>query len=288
MKKSKIGEHILKYCVIVLGALIFATGFQLFMYPNNIISGGVTGVAMIINKLSRLPVGVLTIVLNIPLFVLAWKKFGLRFIVDSLVGMLLSSIFVDLLAIPNIVATTEPLLASIIGGVLKGLGLGMIYWEGATTGGSDIVAKLVRKRYPYINFGTIVLVLDAVIIVAFAIIFNDWQAAMYSVIGMFVESKLIDLVLYGTDLSYMCYIVSDHGDDISAEITRQLDRGVTIIRGEGGYTHAEKQILMCAVKRTQSVEIRKIAKSVDQDAFMIVTEAKNVFGNGFGNISDIS
>ena len=183
MKKSKIGEHILKYCVIVLGALIFAVGFRLFMYPNNIISGGVTGVAMIINKLSRLPVGVLTIVLNIPLFVLAWKKFGLRFIVDSLVGMLLSSIFVDLLAIPNIVATTEPLLASIIGGVLKGLGLGMIYWEGATTGGSDIVAKLVRKRYPYINFGTIVLVLDAVIIVAFAIIFNDWQAAMYSVIG---------------------------------------------------------------------------------------------------------
>ena len=288
MDKNRVGKAVLKYLLIASGALIASAGFEFLLYPNDIIVGGVTGISMIINKLTGLPIGVLTIAMNVPLFVVAWKKFGLRFIIDSLVGMVLSSVFIDLLAITHISLTDEPLLACIIGGVIKGFGFGIVYWEGATTGGSDILAKLVRRRYPYVNFGTITLMLDATVMIAFALIFSNYEAAMYGVIAMFVTSKVVDLVLYGIDTSNVCYIVSSHSKEVAEEITKQLHRGVTILHGEGAYTGEEKQVLMCVVKRAQSVELRRLVKNTDEDAFLIVTDAKNVFGRGFGDIADIS
>lgn len=288
MKKKTFASAAVKYFLIALGALIYAAGFDFLLYPNDVVSGGVTGIAMILNKLSGLPIGVMTIVMNVPLFAVAWKKFGLRFIIDSLLGMVLSSVFVDVLALPGIVLTREPLLACIIGGVIKGFGFGIIYWEGATTGGSDILAKIVRSKYPYINFGTIILVMDAVIILAFAVIFDNYEAAMYGVIAMFVTTKVVDLVLYGINTSNVCYIVSNRSKEVADEITGTMHRGVTILHGEGAYTGEEKQVLMCVVKRAQSVEIRRIVKNADADAFLIVTDAKNVFGHGFGDIADIS
>jgi uncharacterized membrane-anchored protein YitT (DUF2179 family) len=224
----------------------------------------------------------------VPLFAVAWKKFGLKFIIDSLVGMVLSSVFIDLLATQHISLTDDLLLACIIGGVIKGVGFGVIYWEGATTGGSDILAKLVRSRYPYINFGTITLMLDATVMVAFAVIFSNYEAAMYGVIAMFVTSRVVDVVLYGINTSNVCYIVSDKSDQVTQALTSTLGRGVTILHGEGAYTHREKQVLMCVVKRSESVEVRKLVKNVDEDAFLIVTDAKNVFGRGFGDISDLT
>ena len=288
MKKAKASEIVLKYLLIALGALVSAAGFEFLLYPNDIVVGGVTGVSMIINKLTGLPIGVLTIVMNVPLFVVAWKKFGLKFIIDSLVGMVLSSVFIDLLAMQHISLTDDLLLACIIGGVIKGVGFGVIYWEGATTGGSDILAKLVRSRYPYINFGTITLILDASVMVAFAVIFTNYESAMYGVIAMFVTSRVVDLVLYGIDTSNVCYIVSNRSKEVADQITSTLHRGVTILHGEGAFTGEEKQVLMCVVKRSQSVEIRRLVKNADEDAFLIVTDAKNVFGHGFGDISDIS
>lgn len=288
LKESKVFSAVLKYFLITLGALIYAIGFDFLMYPNDIVSGGVTGIAMIINKLWGLPIGVLSIVLNIPLFVIAGKKFGMRFIFDSLVGLVMSSVFVDLLAIPGIVLTDQPLIACIIGGVIKGFGFGIIYWEGATTGGSDILAKLLRRRFTYINFGTMMLIMDTVIIMTFAVVFSNFDAAMYGIIALFVVSKVIDLVLYGIDTSNVCYIVSEKSDELTKEITDTLHRGVTILHGEGAYSKREKQVLMCVVKRAQSVEIRKIIKNVDEAAFLIVTDAKSVYGHGFGDISDMN
>jgi uncharacterized membrane-anchored protein YitT (DUF2179 family) len=288
MKKAKASEIVLKYLLIALGALVSAAGFEFLLYPNDIVVGGVTGVSMIINKLTGLPIGVLTIAMNVPLFAVAWKKFGLKFIIDSLVGMVLSSVFIDLLAMQHISLTDDLLLACIIGGVIKGVGFGVIYWEGATTGGSDILAKLVRSRYPYINFGTITLMLDATVMVAFAVIFSNYEAAMYGVIAMFVTSRVVDVVLYGINTSNVCYIVSDKSDQVTQALTSTLGRGVTILHGEGAYTHREKQVLMCVVKRSESVEVRKLVKNMDEDAFLIVTDAKNVFGRGFGDISDLT
>ena len=288
MKAKKPSDYIIKYLLITVGSALFAAGFQFFLYPNSIIVGGVSGIAMIINMLSGLPVGVMTIILNIPLFVIAWKCFGLGFIVSSAVGMTLSSVFVDLLALFEYSPTSDMLLACIIGGAVKGLGLGLVYYAGATTGGTDIIAKFIRLRFPYLNFGTVVLVTDFVIILTFALVFDRIEAAMYAVIAMFVVSKVIDLVLYGIDNSNVCYIISEKSEQITESITEQLHRGVTILEGEGAYSHKSKQVLLCVVKRTQISEIRKMIRNVDENAFFIVTDAKNVFGKGFGDISDFS
>ena len=158
---NRFAYYLTKYCLIVLGCVIYAAGFQFFCYPNAITTGGVVGMAMIINQLTKLPVGVLTIVMNVPLFLVAWRHFGLDFLIGSLVGMGLSSLMVDLCATFGIVATGDPMLAALIGGVIKGIGMGMVYYVGATTGGIDIVIKFLRKRYSYINFGTLMLLMDA-------------------------------------------------------------------------------------------------------------------------------
>lgn len=288
MKTAKKSEYVIKYAVITLGAMLFAAGFQFFLYPNAIIVGGVSGIAMIINMLTKLPVGLLSIVLNIPLFLIAWKQFGTRFVVSSFIGMLLSSVFVDIFAAIQYSATNDMLLACIIGGAVKGLGLGMIYYAGATTGGSDIVAKFVRRRFPYVNFGTIVLLTDCVIIAVFALVFDKVEAAMYAVIAMFIVSKVIDLVLYGIDNSNVCYIISNESAKITDAITERLNRGVTILEGQGAYSHQNKQVLLCVIKRHQIAEIRKLIRDIDINAFFIVTDAKNVFGRGFGDIADMN
>lgn len=288
MNTTNIKEYIVKYALVVLGSALFAAGFQFFLYPNSIIVGGVSGIAMIINFLTGLPVGIMTIVLNIPLFIIAWKHFGGKFIISSLVGMMLSSLLVDIMATLDYSPTGDMLLACLIGGAIKGFGLGIIYYAGATTGGTDIIAKFVRLRFPYINFGTIVLLTDAVIIIAFAMIFDRVEAAMYAVIAMFVVSKVIDLVLYGIDNSSVCYIISENSEQLVKDITDKLHRGVTILSGEGAYSHRDKQVLLCVIKRTQIADIRKIIKNIDENAFFIVSDAKNVFGKGFGDISDFS
>ena len=286
--KQKVRKQLVKYSTVLLGAVIYAVGFQFFMYPNSIVAGGVVGIAMIINRLSGLPVGVLTIIMNIPLFLIAWRHFGLDFLIGSLVGMALSSVCVDLFAMTDFVATMDPLLGSIIGGVIKGFGLGIIYYVGATTGGVDIVAKFLRQRFAQINFGTIVLLMDVVIIFAYAIILEKYDSAMYSMIGMFVVSKVIDLVLYGIDNSNICYIISENSEEIIKEIiSGHVRRGVTILEGEGAYSHRKKDIIMCVIKRTQIGEIRNLVKTIDENAFFIVVDAKNVFGNGFENIAEV-
>lgn len=288
MKAKKKSEIFIEYLVIIIGTALYAVGFQYFLYPNSIIVGGVSGIAMIINLLTELPVGLLTVILNIPLFIIAWKHFGTHFIVGSLVGMVLSSVFIDILAVYPVCATDDMLLACIIGGAIKGFGLGLVYYVGATTGGVDIVAKFARRKYPYINFGTLVLIMDGVIVILFALIFNELQGAMYAVIAMFVVSKTVDLVLYGTDNSSVCYIISNESDVIIKEITETLNRGVTILEGKGAYSKADKQVLLCVIKRPQITAVRKIIKGVDENAFFIVTDAKNVFGKGFGDIADMS
>ena len=288
MNATNMREYVVKYALVALGSALFAAGFQFFLYPNSIIVGGVSGIAMIINFLTGLPVGIMTIVLNIPLFIIAWKHFGGKFIIGSLVGMMLSSLLVDIMATLDYSPTGDMLLACLIGGAIKGLGLGIIYYAGATTGGTDIIAKFVRLRFPYINFGTIVLLTDAVIIIAFAMIFDRVEAAMYAVIAMFVVSKVIDLVLYGIDNSSVCYIISENSEQLVKDITDKLHRGVTILSGEGAYSHRDKQVLLCVIKRTQIADIRKLIKNIDENAFFIVSDAKNVFGKGFGDISDFS
>ena len=279
-------DYLWEYFLIIFGSVLYAAGLLFFFYPNDIIAGGVTGIAMIINYLTDIPVGVMNLIINIPLFIWAWKGFGLKFIVGSFVATVLSSVFVDLYAYFGIVATENMLLAAIYGGVLNGLGL--VSRAGDTTGGIDIVAKFVRRKYPYMNFGTIILILDIIIYAAFAIIFNEFEAAMYAVIAMFVVTRVIDLVLYGLGTSKVCYIISDESEKLKNAITATLGRGVTLLKGEGAYTGRAKNVILCVIKKQQIMDVRRIIKSIDTHAFLIVTEAKDVYGNGFGDITNES
>ena len=288
VKTSGLYKRLTKYLLILAGSAIYAVGFQFFMFPNEIVSGGVTGIAMIINAFTHWPVGLMIIVMNIPLFAVSWRHFGLSFLIGSLVGMAVSSAFLDLFALTGIVMTDDPMLAAIIGGVIKGAGLGIIYYVGATTGGIDIVAKFLRQRFSQINFGTMILIMDTVIIVTYALVMKQYQSAMYSVIAMFVVSKVVDLFLYGIDNSALCYIISEKSEELTANIlSGHVHRGVTILEGEGAYSHTPKHVLLCVVKRTQIPELRRLVKSLDERAFFVVTDAKNVFGKGFESISEV-
>jgi len=185
-------------------------------------------------------------------------------------------------------ATLDPMLASIIGGVIKGAGLGMIYYVGATTGGVDIVAKVLRQKQPHINFGTIVMMIDIAIIAAYAIALHKLESAMYSMIAMFVVSKVIDAALYGIDNSVLCYIISEKSRELTQEIINgTMHRGVTLLQGEGAYSHAPKKVILCVIKRTQIAALRRVVRSVDEHAFFVVSDAKNVFGKGFDNIAEV-
>ena len=279
-------DWVVMYLKIVIGAALYAAGFQFFLYPNAISTGGLTGIAMIINFFSGLPVGVMTIIMNIPLFIFSWKRFGLNFIIASLVGTILASAFVDLFAQIPLEVTHEPLLGAIYGGIIKGFGLGVVYHTGATTGGVDIVAKFLRRKYQHINFSTFILALDIVVISAFAILFKRYDSAMYAIICMFIASKMIDLVLYGAINSKVCYIITDKSAEIKDGLLNQLHRGVTYLHGQGAWSGQEKDIILCVIKQSQIVELKHLVRALDEHAFVIVSDSREVFGNGFSYIGE--
>ena len=227
----------------------------------------------------------MVMVMNIPLFVVAWKRFGVRFIVYSLIGMVADSLFIDLFSSLHIVLTNDTLLASVYGGILNGLGSGLVYHVGATTGGTDIAARLVRKKYPYMNFGTVSLALNTVVVAAFAVIFHRADSAMYTIITMFVSSRIVNLILYGLENSGVCYIITVKPKEISRHIGERLHRGATILHGEGAYSGEDRFVVLCAVKRQQIPELRRIVTEVDGNSFVIVTQSHEVFGENFMNIA---
>ena len=279
---------LIKIAAVLFGSFLYAAAIQYFLMPNAIPMGGISGIAMIINRFTDWPVGIMIIAMNVPLFLISAKKLGVQFMVASLFGMIASSVMIDVLAARPHVLTTDPFLTCIYGGILLGIGLGIVYRAGATTGGSDIIAKLMRKKYAHINLGTFILIIDILIIGTYAIVFDKWESALYALIAMFLGSKLIDIVLYGASASKMCYIISDHSEEVKSFILEKLDKGVTILDGYGGYSGDKKKVLLCVIHPRQIVEIRAAVKNIAPDAFIIITDAKEVFGQGFSDVSDIS
>ena len=281
---SKPHYSLLNWVKIVIGATVAAAGFRFFTYPNDIVSGGVTGIAQIINRLSGLPVGVMIILMNIPIFIVCFRKLGVTSVIGALAVMLLNSVMIDLFQMIPLVATDDPLLAAIYGGVLNGLGYGLVYSAGATSGGTDILAKLLRRHYAYINFGTLVMGLNVAVVVAFAIIFHKAESCMYTMIQMFISTRIINIVIYGPGISNLCYIITAKPQELTDAITHDMKRGVTFLKAEGAWKHQERPVVMCVVKRPEIAHLRAITRSVDEKAFLIVTEAKDVFGKGFESI----
>lgn len=277
--------YIKEYFMIFAGSLFYAAGFQIFLYRNDIITGGVTGIAMIINLISHLPVGILVIIMNIPLFIMARMSFGRRSTIASLICMTVSSLMIDAIALYSIdLGNVDMMVSSIYGGLLMGIGLGVVYLTGATTGGVDIMAKFLRSKWQHINLGTIILILDIVVIVVFAISFKKIESALYALIAMFINATVVDVVLYGLKSSKACYIISEKSDTIKQRLLDELDRGVTVLHGEGGYTGERKDILLCTINKGQISQVRSIIKQEDSAAFVMVSDVRDVFGDGFEDI----
>lgn len=268
--------------VITFASAIYALGFVWCFAPNDIAFGGITGVAQIINHfIPVFPVGMTVIVLNIPLFILGWRFIGGRLLVLSLYAMFISSVFIDILTPLYDWQPMEPLLACIFGGLLMGLSLGFVFQQGATTGGTDLIARLVKLKLPWAPMGKLLLVIDLAVILLVAVAFGDVTAALYGIIAQVVSAYVTDLVLYGMDTSKVAYIISDKAKRISDAIVKDMDRGVTVLRGEGAYSGAEKEVLMCAFKQKEIVTLKEMIFDIDKKAFIIVCDAHEVTGNGF-------
>ena len=271
-----------RYAVITLGCFIYALAFDWCYAPNDIAYGGFTGVAQIIHAFWSAPsIGTLVFVLNLPLFLLGWKLLGGQLLVSSLYAMTLSSFFIDLLAALIPFSPMDPLLACIYGGALLGVGLGLILGRGATTGGTDLLARLLKLPLPWLPVGKLLLGLDLIVISACALVFRSLNTALYGLVALYLSTTVMDTVLYGLDTAKVAYIITSRPGPVAQALTRELERGVTILHGEGAWSGEERQVLMCAFKQRQIVSLKEQVKELDPDAFLIVCNTHEVLGNGF-------
>ena len=281
-KKFSLKTFLLDVAIITLGALLYALTFVWCYEPNGIASGGVTGLAQIVHHFVRsIPVGTSVIVFNIPLFLLGWKFIGGKLLISSLYAMFLSSVFIDALNSLFVPASMDPLLAAIFGGLGMGLSLGLVFLKGATTGGTDLAARLLKLKLAWLPMGKLLLGLDLAVIILVALAFGNLNSALYGIIALYISSLAMDGVLYGMDTAKVAYIISDRNEEICTAIVNDLDRGVTILHGQGAYTGNEKKVLMCAFKQREIASIRSTVKELDPDAFLIVCNAHEVLGEGF-------
>lgn len=282
MEKTGKRNILLPYLWITLGAVLYALAFDWFYIPNQIGFGGVTGVGQVVNAyLPFIPIGVFVLVLNLPLFLLGWRLLGGGLLVSSLFAMALSSLAVDGLNLAYTFQGMDPMLASIFGGALMGLSLGVIFSQGATTGGTDLIARLVKLKLPWLSMGKLLLFIDLAVILLVAAAFGNLTTALYGIIAQVVSAYVTDTVLYGLDSAKVAYIITDHTDRVLDAMVSQLDRGVTILHGQGAYSQEPKRVLMCAFKQRQIVTLKQAVKEIDPDAFVIVCDAHEVLGNGF-------
>ena len=284
-------NKIVKAALIVAGAFVTSLGLNLFLEPSGIAPGGISGIAVLINKIAggRIPVGVLTLVLNIPLFIAGYKELGKEFIVKSAVGTILYSVMLDVtvylvepmqrfFSTENYGETGHTMLYAIWGGLLMGMGFGLIFRGGATTGGTDIGARLLQKKMSWLTLGQLVLSLDVAFLFVVALTYRSIIAAMYTGIAVFISSKVIDVVEAGVNYAKEIYIFTDKPEALASEILRQLERGVTKLNGEGMYTGKPVDILWCVVYNRQVPQLRRIVDRHDPNAFIIVNEVRETKG----------
>ncbi len=270
---------------IITGTCLFALGFDLFLVPNELTAGGLSGLAMIlVHVLGVGSVGLVTTLVNLPLFIIGGRKIGKSFFAGSLIGMLSLSVAIDaftVLPVPGV----EPLIAVLYGGVLCGAGAGIVFMTGASTGGSDIVVRLLKMRYQHVPIGTITMCFDAVVAILTGLVFQDVSKTLYSGIAIFVTGTVLDAVVYRFDYSKVALIISKQHEAIAHAVGEKLQRGATFLHGQGVYSGNETKVVLTAVKRQQIAELKALVVEIDPDAFIIVQEAHQVLGDGFARYS---
>jgi len=284
VKKIKINfrKLIIDIPVIALGGALMALAIVLFLAPAEIVPGGVTGVSLMINHLIGAPsVGALILIINVPLFLLSWRFAGVRFLAGTVYGTVVSSVLIDLLALWLPPIEAEPLLCAVFGGILLGAGLGIVFSRGATTGGSDVISRLLKLAFPNMQMGKLILLVDLAVVTASAFVFGSIANALYAVVAIYISTTVLDAVLYGPDSSRVAYIISTRTEEVVRAISEGLERGATLLHGQGAYTGDPKQVVMCALKRQQVAGFKRVVKETDPDAFIILTHASEVLGEGF-------
>lgn len=278
-------KNVIWFLRIIVGSVLFSLGFNLFLAPNDLNAGGISGLAQILAQVLGFgSVGVITALLNLPLFALGGMKIGKRFFWGSLAGMLALTVALEALSfLPQL--QTEPLIAALYGGVLGGIGLGIVFAAGASTGGSDIIVRLLKMKMQHVPIGTINICFDLAVAVLTGIAFGDMTRALYSGVAIFVTGQVIDAVVYRFDYSKAVMIISEHHEAIAKIIMEDLDRGATYLNGEGTYSHKERKVIFTVVKKQQIAELKRLVVQIDPDAFIVVQEAHQVLGEGFSRYS---
>lgn len=263
------------------GCAIFALGFDLFLLPGGMNAGGLSGLAMVFVHLTSLgTVGLITALMNVPLFILAGVKIGKKFFLGSFAGMIFSSVFIDLFAMIPVPAV-EPLLGALYGGAICGAGLGFVFAAGVSTGGSDIIVRFIKLKWRHVPIGVINICFDAAVALLTGIVYRDASSALYSGIAIYVSGKVVDMVVYSFDYSKVALIITAHYEQVAQAISDKLERGATYLHGEGTYTRRPTKVVLTAVRKQQIAELKQLVVDIDPDAFVILQEAHQVLGDGF-------
>lgn len=270
----------------LVGSLIYAVSVNVFTAPNHIVLGGITGISTIVNYRTGLPIGMLSLILNIPIFVCAIIEIGYKLVGKTMVATVFVSGAIDIVGmlVPKYVGSQ--MLAAIFGGCLEGAGLSLVFMRGATTGGTDLVARLLGRHFRTMSMGRLMLSVDIVIVLASAVVYGSIESALYAGIAIFVSTKLIDTILYGTDIGTgkVLFIMSEKNAEISREILSDIDRGVTVLKSRGAYSGRDGEVLLCAVRRYEVYKVKDLVHAIDKNAFIIVGDAGEITGEGFRQV----
>lgn len=286
MNKNRTVEIIKNISADIFGSLIFALGVNMFTTPNNIAPGGVTGLATVLHSISEIQVGTLTFLLNIPLVILGLVVIGKRFTLSTFRTLLILSAITNITELFLPAYTENILVASIFGGAAIGIGMGIIFLRGSTTGGTDILGRVLLRYFQHIPLGKILLAIDFVIVTFAAIYYGTLDAALYALVSVYVTERAMDSVLYGFNETRIAYVVTEHPLKVAERVMEETDRGITYLNGEGGYQRDKKLVIMCAMPSRQFAKFKRIVLEVDPAAFIMVAPASNVIGEGFKETFD--
>ena len=268
------------YGIISFGVMLSAIGISVFLSPARIVAGGVSGVGIILHGIYGFPIGVFLLICNIPILLLGLKMLGKGFLLKTLYGTVMLSVFTDSAAkLPPF--TDDLLLSSLVGGTLIGIGMGLVFLIGATTGGVDVLAKILNKLFPSIYVGKCLFIIDFIVILSGGIVFSDYELCLYGIISLLIVTYLIDTIIQGANSAKMVYIISDYYSEIADVIMNDLNRGLSSIRITGMYKNTERRMLMCVLKKHELVVLRNIVSKIDKNAFIIFIGAREVSGEGF-------
>ena len=270
----------------IIGSMIYAVGVAVFTGPNNIAPGGVTGIATMLSSVTGMQIGTLSFLLNIPLIVMGFITLGRKFTERTLRSIFISSVLIDVFE--NILPeyTGDMFLSAAFGGICMGIGMGLIFMRGSTTGGTDIIGRYLLKKLPHISLGTILFAIDFVIVVIAGFYYGALESTLYAMVAIFCTEKAMDTVLYGLNECRIAYVISDKPDEIAERIMKENDRGITFLEGEGGYSRERKKVIMCAMPSRQFAKFKHVVLKIDPAAFMMIMPTSNVIGEGFKQTFD--